>query len=693
MEKIKPAYPHSRIESVEEYWHGVIIRDDYRWLEGDEKGNTTPEVSEWTDQQNSFTRSVLDKLPGRDALKERIRPLLQKSECSLPTFAGDKLFYFRREGDRNQPVNYIRDGVDGEERVLIDPNQLDPSGLTSVAWIAPSQNGELIAWGVYKSGDENYQLRIMRTADCSALEDVIDNKVIGVYWLPDNESFIYSKLADPANPYSRQICYHKLGDNPENDRLIFEQYKEGPLATTWGPFAHLSEDGQWLILGYHTSTRSNDLWIADFNVWLARNELRLHEIIKDSDSTNHARVFKSQLYIYTNEGAPNGRIFVADPVRPERENWHELIKEARDAVIEDWDFTSDSIILGCQKNACSELVRFRIEPRSFEIITLPGLGTAGFSCDETRPDFFYRFESYNRVPEIIHHSFETEKAETWWKTDINVDLSNMNVTQHWFASNDGTQVSMFLIHRDGIEKNGQNPTIIYGYGGFAIGMTPAFSGLIVPWIEDGGIYAVVNLRGGNEYGDNWHKMGTRANKKRVFEDFEAAALYMIDQHYTCSDQLAISGRSNGGLLTGAALTRKPGLYRAVICGVPLLDMLRYQNFLMARYWVPEYGSAENAEEFDWLIEYSPYQNVCNNREYPAVFLFTGENDTRVHPMHARKMAAVLQKNAKNLEDKPIILWVDRHSGHGMGKPLNLVLEEQTDQWIFLRWQTGLKADK
>lgn len=693
MEKVKPAYPHSRIEAVEENWHGVIIRDEFRWLEGDENGNTTPEVSDWTDQQNSFTRSILDKLPGRDALKERIRPLLQKSECSLPTFAGNKLFYFKREGDRNQPVNYIREGIDGKERVLLDPNELDPSGLTSVAWIAPSNDGELMAWGVYKSGDENYQLRIMRTSDCSALDDVIDNKVMGVYWLPDNASFIYSRLSNPENPYSRQICYHKLGDNTENDRVIFEQYKEGPLATTWGPFAHLSEDGQWLILGYHTSTRSNDLWIADFNVWLARNELRLHEIIIDSDSTNHARVVKNQLFIYTNEGAPNGRIFVADPARPERENWQELIKEARDAVIEDWDFTSDSIILGCQKNACSELVRFRIEPKTFEIITLPGLGTAGFSCDEKRPDFFYRFESYNRVPEIIHHSFETEKAETWWKTDINVDLSNMNVTQHWFASDDGTQVSMFLIHRDGIERNGQNPTIIYGYGGFAIGMTPAFSGLIVPWIEDGGIYAVVNLRGGNEYGDNWHKMGTRANKKRVFEDFEAAAQYLIDQKFTCSDKIAISGRSNGGLLTGAALTRKPGLYRAVICGVPLLDMLRYQNFLMARYWVPEYGSAENPEEFDWLIEYSPYQNVCKNREYPAVFLFTGENDTRVHPMHARKMAAILQTNAKNTEDKPVLLWVDRDSGHGMGKPLNLVLEEQTDQWMFLRWQTGLKADK
>jgi prolyl oligopeptidase len=267
----------------------------------------------------------------------------------------------------------------------------------------------------------------------------------------------------------------------------------------------------------------------------------------------------------------------------------------------------------------------------------------------------------------------------------------MLVEQHSYQSNDGTMVSMFLVYRRGIEKNGRNPTLLYGYGGFGISMNPAFSGLIIPWIQDGGIYAVANLRGGGEYGDKWHQAGMLANKKSVFEDFETAAEWLIAQKYTCSEKLAISGRSNGGLLTGACLTRRPHLFKAVICGVPLLDMIRYHKFLMARYWVPEYGCADNEADFDWLIDYSPYHNVCNKREYPAVFFFTGENDTRVHPMHARKMTASLQAHAANTEEKPIILWVDRESGHGIGKPLKITLEEQTDQWIFLRWQTGLEA--
>ena len=374
-------------------------------------------------------------------------------------------------------------------------------------------------------------------------------------------------------------------------------------------------------------------------------------------------------------------------------NWHTLITERPDATIESWDFTRNLLVVSYQKSAASELVKFDLQNHKLSAVTLPGIGSASVSCSEKHDDFFIEYESFNYCPSILHYTSAADSRKVWWKCELEVDLSEMQVEQHVYQSKDGTQISMFLVYRNGLQKNGRNPTLLYGYGGFGISMNPSFSPLIIPWIQDGGIYAVANLRGGGEYGDNWHQAGMLGKKTSVFEDFEAAAEWLIEQKYTCSEKLAISGRSNGGLLTGACLIRRPHLFKAVLCGVPLLDMIRYHLFLMARYWVPEYGCAENETDFDWLVEYSPYHNVCRNREYPAVFFYTGENDTRVHPMHARKMAAALQTSAANTQDKPILLWVDRESGHGVGKPLSITVEEQTDQWLFVRWQTGLETAK
>ena len=689
----KPGYPPSKVVKVKEEIHGLRCVDEFRWLEGDSEGKMTPEVAEWTDQQNAFTRFILDHMPGRQKLRQRLTPLLERSSSSLPVYAGSRIFYFRREGNKDQPCLYMADEVWGRERVLIDPEKIDATGLTTIGWFSASNDGELLAYGTARSGDENYSLKIMRVKDGSHLEDEICNKVISVYWLADNSGFIYSRLADIKNPYSREIKMHYLGDNPEDDRLIYAQYKQGPLATTWGPFASLSEDGRWLILSYYTSTRSNDLWLVDFKDWLECGEFKKREIISDCDSMTHAMVVGGRLFIHSNEGAANGQIYECELANPRRKNWQTIIEERPDATIEGWDFTSNALIVSYQKAAASLLVKYDLHSRTLSDIKLPGIGSAGLSCSEKHDEFFIHYESFNHLPTIIQCKSSDVSQRAWWKCELEIDLSDMLVEQHAYKSNDGTEVSMFLVHRRDITKNGKNPTLLYGYGGFGISMNPAFSGLILPWIQDGGIYAVANLRGGGEYGDKWHKAGMLANKKSVFEDFEAAAEWLIEQKYTCSEKLAISGRSNGGLLTGACLVRRPHLFKAVICGVPLLDMIRYHRFLMARYWVPEYGSAENEVDFDWLIEYSPYQNICNKREYPAVFLFTGENDTRVHPMHARKMTAALQTHSINSDEKPILLWVDRESGHGVGKPLKITLEEQTDQWMFLRWQLGLEVAK
>jgi len=693
MVKKKPVYPESKMIPVKEELHGTQFKDEFRWLEGDESGKITPEVAEWTNQQNAFTRSILDKLPGRSELRERLTPLLERSENSLPCYAGDRIFYFRREGHKNQPCLFVADSIWGKEQLLIDPEQIDTTGLTNVSWFAPSHDGELLAYGIARAGDENYQLKILKVKDGSHLTDEISNKVTSVYWLGDNSGFIYSRLEDAKNPYSREIKLHIIGDNLENDRLIYAQYKQGPLATTWGPYASLSEDGNWLLLAYFTGTRSNNLWLVDFKAWLEKCEFVKREIIVDADSMTNAKVVGDRLFIHSNDGNPNGQIYETELADPSRKNWQTIIPERSDATIESLDFAKNAMIINYQKSAASMLVKYDLRSHELSDVKLPGLGSAGVSCSVEHEDFFIRYESFNYCPAIIHYNIPDARQKVWWKCELEVDLSNMQVDQHWYESKDGTPVSLFLVHRRDLEQNGNNSTLLYGYGGFGISMNPAFSALIIPWIQDGGIYAVANLRGGGEYGDKWHQAGMLASKNKVFEDFEAAAEWLIAEKYTNSKKLAISGRSNGGLLTGACLVRRPDLFKAVLCGVPLLDMLRYHLFLMARYWVPEYGCADNESDFDWLVDYSPYHNVCRNSEYPAVFLHTGENDTRVHPMHARKMVALLQSTANNTAEKPILLWVDRDSGHGMGKPLSIVIEEQTDQWQFLRWQTGLEKTK
>ena len=682
-------YPPSRRENATENFHGTAIHDDFRWLEGDAEGNPTPETDSWTDAQNSLTRTVLDRLPGRAALRERLKPLLETDSCWLPVFAGKRLFWFKRPGKLNQPVVCMSEGVGGSEQVLLDTNRSDATGLSSVGWFEPSPDGSLLAYGICSNGDENHELRILRVADLSHLDDRITNKVGGVFWLPDGRSFIYSRLADPANPYSREIRLHQLGDSTGNDRLIFAQYADGPLATTWGPSAWLSEDGRWLVLSYHTSTRSNDLWLVDFAEWRKTGNLVRRDIIVGHESRSCACVVADRLFILTNEGAKNSQIFFADPANPGMSGWQPFVGEKADAVIEDWGFTSSALLVEYKFEAASRLASFDLHDGCEMAVQLPDIGTASFSCSISHPDFFVDYTSFNCPNRILHYDNPASAPVSWWERPIAANLSAMQVSRHWFTSKDGTRVSMFLIKRDGVEKTGCNPTVIYGYGGFGLSMTPAYNGTVIPWIEDGGIYAVVNLRGGGEYGDEWHKMGTLGNKEKVFEDLEAAAEWLIAEGYTCREKLGVSGRSNGGLLVGAAITRRPELYRAAICGVPLLDMLRYQRFLMARFWVPEYGTAENPEDFVWLRRYSPYHNIVEGCAYPAVFIFTAEKDTRVHPMHARKMTAALQSATASPHEKPVLLWVERQAGHGVGKPLTQILEEQTDQWSFMRWQLGL----
>jgi prolyl oligopeptidase len=692
-----PTPPPTRAEPIRETLHGVELIDPYRWLEGDNSnaermGQVTPAVAEWTDAQNAHTRAVLDGLPGRQALEERLRPLMEIGTVTKPIERGGRYFFSKREGSQNQPVWYWRQGVRGETRTLLDPAVLDPSGLTTITWISPGPDGRTVAYGSYRAGDENTTLRLLDVDRGVTLPLEIPNRTEAPDWLPDGSGFVYRNLKDAKDPYSGQVMFHRLGSEPGSDALLFRQYtkeENQALATTWGPYGSLSRDGRWLVLMYFTGTRSNDLWVADFGRFLATGVLDKQPVSVGRDGTIFGAVAEGRLFLQTMQDAPNGRIEAVDLATGAR---YVLVPERSDATIDSLAVAKGVLAVGYIEHATSAFELFDYGGRALGRLALPGLGTGSLAADPESIEAFLSFESFN-YPETI---FRVDLArpqlapEVWERPEVPVDPSAIEVKQVWYPSKDGTRISMFLVHRKGLEPDGARPTILYGYGGFNISMTPTFSATLFPWLEDGGVYAVPNLRGGGEYGDAWHEAGMLANKQNVFDDFIAAAEWLVANRYTNRERLAIQGGSNGGLLTGAVAMQRPDLCQAAIVAVPLLDMLRYQNFLMARYWVPEYGSAEKADEFQSLLAYSPYHRVQAGTRYPAIFLTAGENDTRVHALHARKMAARLQAAVAGVDDaRPVLLWVDREAGHGQGKPLKLRIRDAADLQIFLRWQLGV----
>ena len=694
-----PTIPDTPAIPVTETLHGVEIVDPYRWLEGSdapelegEDSQLDDKVATWTEQQNAHTRGVLDQLTGRQILEDRLGELLEVGSIRTPVLAGGRYFYVERQGNQSQGVLHVRDSVDGPGRVLLDPNTLDDSGLTSLGWFQPSQDGSLVAFALFKSGDENTTLYILRTEDGRWLAEEIPGKVNSVSWMPDGKSFVYRRLASIDNPYSGQIKYHEVGTHHRQDRLLFEQYKEGPLATTWGPNGGIDRQGRWFGMVYFTGTESNDLWVYDFTHWLETGELKRTDLIVGERAMSFGTIEGDIAYVQTTFDAPKGRILAIDLNNPEPAAWRTLVPEHDSAVIERFGIADGLLTVEYLDKASNRIALYDLDGQSKGSLDLPGLGSAGLATFPETTEAFLSFQSYNEPPSIYRVDLKTGERRLWARPEIPVDPSQVVVEQVTYPSKDGTDVTMFLVHKAGIKKNGKNPTILYGYGGFSISMTPNFSASMFPWIEQGGIYAVANLRGGGEYGDLWHRSGMLDQKQNVFDDFIAAGEYLIRENYTNADQLGVFGGSNGGLLTGAVLVQRPELFSAVISAVPLLDMLRYHHFLMARYWVPEYGSSEDAEQLEYLLQYSPYQNIEEGTKYPAVLLTAGENDTRVHPLHARKMAARLQSATTNdTEKEPILLWVEGEAGHGRGKPLSIRKRDAADIIGFMAWQLGLKV--
>lgn len=692
--------PATRVEPIKDLLHGIEVVDNYRWLEGsnadpNDQGQVTPEVAAWTDAENSYTRAVLDTLPGRAELEKTLRPLMEIGSVTAPAMRKSRYFFSRREGTQNQAVIYWREGHNGEPRVLIDPEKLDASGLTTVEWISPDHDGKLVAYGTYRAGDENTTLHLMNVDTGAVLPFQIPDKTQAPDWMPDGSGFVYQNLENPKDPYSGQVLFHRMGTARSRDALLFRQFtkaENAKLATTWGPFGSLSDDGHWLVLGYWIDTKSNDLWLVDFDAFLKTGKIDKKTVTVGVDGQATGTVIDGTLYVQTTKGAPKGRVVAVSAAAPDQAHWRDVVPERADAVIENVSYGRGVIAVTYMKNASNVIEVFDMTGRSLGVVNQPGIGAAGIATEQDRTEAFLTFTSFNYPTTIFRMDLATPSTagELWERPAVPVDPSTVEVEQVWYPSKDGTKISMFLVHKKGLRKTGDVPTMLWGYGGFNISYTPTFSASLFQWFDAGGLFALPNLRGGGEYGDDWHEAGMLSRKQNTFDDFIAAAEWLIANKYTNTSKLAIRGGSNGGLLTGAALTQRPDLFRCVIVEVPLLDMLRYQNFLMARYWVPEYGTAEDADQFKFLLAYSPYQRVKAGTRYPGVLLTAGEHDSRVHALHARKMAAALQAaTASDPAEQPVLLWVDREAGHGQGKPLNLRVRDAVDQRLFVMWQLGM----
>jgi len=691
-----PGPPKAKVVPVEETVHGQTIVDRYRYLEDP----NSPDTKLYVEQELAYTRFILDPLPGRDRINARLSQLLEIGTVGAPQMGGQYYFHTRREGNQNQPILYMREGLEGafhsEDRVLLDVNQLAADGTIALDWWYASEDGRYVAYGTSPSGSEVSTLRVIETATGKLLPDSIDRtRAASLAWTPDNSGFFYTRypregdVPEGQEVYHRHVFYHALGTDPARDPLIFGEGRD----PEWWPNVTLSEDGRWLLINEEHGWTKTQMFLQDLS---SKNPPV--EITAGKDFLYGADFYQGKLYITTNEDAPRYRVFVADAANAKRENWKEIIPQSDD-VLQGASVTGGKLLAQYEHNATSELKLFGLDGKKLADIPLPAIGSV-FSASGRydRDEIFFGFQSFT-VPPSIYRADLTKvalndlKSALWAKVEApSIDPSAYDVEQVWYTSKDGTKVPMFVVSKKGIEKNGKNPTLLTGYGGFNVSLTPTFSRSMFLWMEHGGIYAVANLRGGAEFGEDWHRAGMLEKKQNVFDDFIAAAEYLIARKYTDKDHLAIQGGSNGGLLMGAMMTQRPDLFRAVVCAVPLLDMLRYQNFQIAKLWIPEYGSAEDAKQFEWLYAYSPYHHVKPGEEYPAILFMTGDTDTRVDPMHAKKMAALMQAEAKNgaSQEKPILLRIETKAGHGQGKPVTKQIEESTDMYSFLFWQLGVK---
>jgi prolyl oligopeptidase len=670
-----PKPPATPIENVVDRLHGVELVDPYRWLEEAK----SPRTRQWLDEQIAHTDSLLHKQPGIERIKARLGELMKLDVMGMPTVRGKRYFFSRRKKDQDQSIFVMREGVDGPETVLIDPNGWSKDNTTSVSALDISKDGTRIVYGVRQGGEDEQEIRVL---DVTTGKDLPDRIPKGRYFggaalTPDNRSLYYSRY-ETEGP---RIYRHEMGTEVAKDTLLFgEKLPKGLLAAFT-----LSDDGARLAFTViHGSAASKtEVYLQE-----PAGTGEIKPLVTDIQARFSAIFAGPHLYIETNWKAPNGRLLRVEPGKAKPDEWTEILAEDPKAPLQSVSPIGGKLYVNRLVNATSRMSLHEPDGALVSVLKLPGIGTSsGMSGEWDQTECFYSFSSFTDPGSIYRSDVKQGLTSLWFAPPVPFDGSKFQTEQVWYTSKDGTKVPMFLVSKKGMVRDGSNPVLLTGYGGFNISRTPSFSASTAVWLELGGVYALPNLRGGGEFGEAWHEAGMREKKQNVFDDFHAAAEWLIENKVTTPEKLSISGGSNGGLLVGAAFTQRPELFRAVVCSVPLLDMVRFDRFLVAKFWVPEYGSAETPGDFEFIRKYSPYHNVKPGTKYPAIMFVTGDADTRVDPLHARKMAALMQ--AATGSKHPVLLHYDLKAGHSQGLPVNKQIEDAADVLIFLCWQLGV----
>jgi prolyl oligopeptidase len=670
-----PDYPQTRREPAADVLHGVRVDDPYRWLENASR----PEVQAWMDAQDRLARRELGELPGRDAIAARAKELLYVESAGVPVKRGERLFFLRRAAGQEKAVLWVKDGA-GAERVLLDPNAWSKDGSVALGGWQPSWDGERVAYQVKPNNSDEAILHLVAVAsgEVSSVDRIPGAKYASPSWTPDGAGFYYTWIpSDPAIPVDerpgyQEIRFHRLGEDPARDAVVRE--RTGDPTTFLG--AEVSRDGTLLVVTLAHGWSSTDVWVRDLR---AGADAPLVPIAVGRPHLYNVLPHGGRLYVHTNDGAPRWRVIAIDPARPAPEHWSELVPEAA-ATLQDVDLVGGHLALSYLERAVSRMELRTLAGAPARSVPLPALGIASrLSGEVDQDEAFFSFESFTIPREIHRISIASGATSSWFRLDVPVDPSRYEIEQVMFPSRDGTPVSMFIVHAKGVKRDGSSPTLLYGYGGFQVAMTPAFRASIYPWLERGGVWALANLRGGSEYGEEWHRGGMRERKQNTFDDFIAAAEHLVREGWTSPQRLAIQGGSNGGLLVGAALTQRPELFRVVLCEVPLLDMVRYHRFGSGRTWIEEYGSADDPALFPAIHAYSPYHRVKDGTAYPATLLLSADADDRVDPLHARKFAAALQHATRG---GPVLLRIERNAGHGGADLLRSEVEKIADRYAF-----------
>ena len=680
-------YPATnKVDQADDYF-GTTVADPYRWLEDD----NSEETAEWVKAENEVTFAYLEQIPFRNKVKERLKQIWDYAKYSVPFKRGNKYFFFKNDGMQNQYVLYIQDNLEAEPEVFLDPNEFSEDGTVALSHLGVSKDGKYLAYGIAPSGSDWNELFVMDVETKKQLDDHLEwVKFSGISWKDDG--FYYSRYDEPGegeelsekNEYHK-VYYHKIGTPQSEDVLIYKN-DEYPLRNYYGG---TTEDESFLIISESESTSGNVLYVKKTN-GSNKDFIRITPDNFDNEY-NVIDNLNDKLLIMTNEDAPKWQLVLVDPANPSKENWQVIIPE-KEEVLQTISLIGGKIVAEYMKDATSKASIYTFDGTYLNDLELPGIGSlSGLRGKKDEDLAFYGFTSFTFPSAVYKYDISTNSSEVYTRSEIDFDVDAYETKQVFYESKDGTKVPMFLVYKKGMKMNGKNPTYLYGYGGFNISLTPSFRLGRLILLENGFVFAMPNLRGGGEYGKEWHKAGTKLQKHNVYDDFIAAAEYLIKEDYTCPCKLAIAGGSNGGLLVAACMIQRPDLFKVALPAVGVLDMLRYHKFTIGWAWASDYGTSEDNEEmFKYLYKYSPLHALKDSVEYPATFITTADHDDRVVPAHSFKFAATLQE--KQTGDNPVLIRIDVKAGHGGGKPTAKVIEEYADEWSFMMYNLGVEPE-